>query len=148
MEELIGTPKLRALKEVIISNDNLIISKARKTFSQIDLSFKDVSLQQNTKTTLALINELAFDGTFLDIFSSTPAGLISTIIDENAVVQVCWQNKDLLQNAKQSMFFNLGNNIIAKVNVYADGLHINKYELKSLITWHAKRNHLFVIPAI
>lgn len=143
MEKIMNPQSLVLPREVLVVPETLTIVKARNVFSHIDLALKDRNIFQLNHQKSFLIKPISLDSTFKTIFAGD---LEDLIIEDNAIVQICLENKDLLEGDKQSMFFFLGGTYVAKVNSYSDGLHINRYNLNSPITWHAKRGHLAVFP--
>lgn len=146
MEKSVAINRLEAIIEVIAPHDNLTIAGAKKVFSHIDLEFKDrkeikVSRSDVTKFFICVLNKNSY---FKDAFASTQKGLDLSAVGDNVVVKICSEYKHLLE--KQSMFFYLGDNVVARVQSYSDGLHINRYPLDHHVVWRSRRGHFFVIP--
>lgn len=146
MEKNVAISRLEAVIEVTAPHGNLTIAGAKNVFSHIDLAFKDrkdikVSRSDETKFFICVLNK---DSSFEDAFASTKNGLVLSATGDNSLVKICSQYKHLLE--KQSMFFYLGDNVVARINSYSDGLHINRYPLDHPVIWQSRRGHFFVIP--
>lgn len=146
MEKSVAINRLEAIVEVTASSGNLTIAGAKKVFSHIDLALKDrkeikVSQASEMNFFICVLNK---DSSFKDAFTSTPKGLALSATYDNAIVNICSGYKHLLE--KQSMFFYLGDNVVARVQSYSDGLHINRYPLDHPVVWQSRRGHFFVIP--
>lgn len=138
MKKSVTTGRLETVIEVIVSQGNLTIANAKNVFSHIDLAFRDrKEIKVSNHETKLLICGLKEDSSFEDIFSSA-----KTSISDDAVVKICLEYS-LLE--KQSMFFYLGDNNVARVQSYSDGLRINCYSLSHPVVWQAKRGHVFVL---
>jgi hypothetical protein len=135
----------------LVVTGSLTIYGAKNVFSQIDLEFKGLKINSrvNQPETINSYDLNGGGGTFLTIFSKINKDLSLLALSEDTVVRYCHNHRDILELEGQKAFFYLGDNVVAKVTYYLDGLHINKYELDSKIIWMAegKRPRLFVVPA-
>ena len=128
----------------------LTIHGAKDVFSQIDLEFKGLKINSrvNHPETIDSYDLNGSSGTFLTIFSKINKDLSLLALSEDTVVRYCRNHRDVLELEGQKTFFYLGDNVVAKVTYYSDGLHINRYKLDSDIIWMVEggRQRLFVVP--
>jgi hypothetical protein len=126
----------------------LRIYTSKGVFSHIDQSFKTISLPVIKGNSNVIIYGLVKNATFLEIFSSFNVDFNLLTVSEDTVVKMCMEYEKYLADEKERAFFYLGGNVVAKVNFFADGLHINYYDLNSDIIWNIKKQRWFIIPDI
>lgn len=127
---------------------SLKICRAKDVFSHVDLAFRDVELPAAQNTDNIAFCSLAVPATFKEALSSLNPDLSLLIVNEETVVEICLNYKAFLTDEKQKAFFYLGGDVIAKVNLYKDGLHINRYNLNAKNIWDIKNERIFIVPGL
>lgn len=127
---------------------SLKICRAKDVFSHVDLAFRDIELSATQNTDNIAFYGLVLPATFKEALSSLSPDFNSLILSEETVVEICLRYKEFLTDEKQKAFFYLGGDVIAKINFYKDGLHINRYNLSSKNVWDTKHERIFIVPAL
>lgn len=127
---------------------SLKIYHAKNVFSHIDSAFKNIELPKVKNTDDIAFYHLISPANFVEAFSSLSADLNSLVLSEETVVKICLRYKEFLTDEKQKAFFYLGGDVVAKINFYKDGLHINRYNLNAITVWDTKNERIFIVPAV